>query len=244
MQPGSFIINGQYSTDLGCAIAHRPEIPAPVRKVRRLSVARRDGDILLDDEAYENVPFTLELSLKADTPEEAIARRDALFFAFTSGAYVPLTTYLDPDKTYDVLLVDMAFQGGRSLRNHQLVTLSLSAKPYKRLHVGLSYTLTGAGALLNPTRYQSKPFVTVQGTGDVALSVNGVPFTVENLNGHVRLDAEARQATQLVDGVLVNRNNDVLTREYPVFLPGSNTLSWTGAGVTSVVVEPRWRSLL
>lgn len=86
----------------------------------------------------------------------------------------------------------------------------------------------------------SKPKMTLEGTGTVEISVNGLGvFSYEFPEGETKVIIDSEIEDAYLDGTLKNRN---MNGEFPVLQPGTNTIEWTG-NVTNIEIEPRSRWL-
>lgn len=105
-------------------------------------------------------------------------------------------------------------------------------------------TLTRSGtSVKNVYDFKSFPTITVNGTGDVSVSVSGIRVSIDNMTRPVTIDTEPMLAYYIKpDGSIENEGNKVTLDddEWPVLQPGANTITWTG-NVSSIVVEPNWR---
>lgn len=121
--------------------------------------------------------------------------------------------------------------------------MTLNVKPYKFLidsikREGLSSPLT----ITNPMFVPSKPLITLHGTGDCTLVVNGEPFVFKGITDSIIIDSE-NEFCYSENGLLIENENDkMFTLDYPELVKGVNTLSWT-TGFT-LDIEPKWRTLI
>lgn len=70
---------------------------------------------------------------------------------------------------------------------------------------------------------ESEPIITIYGTGNVSVTLNGNAFSINNVEDYVTIDSQMQDAykdTQL-------KNND-MTGEFPILQCGENILTWTG----------------
>ena len=98
-------------------------------------------------------------------------------------------------------------------------------KPFEVVNVGLE---------------ESKPIMTIKGSGTIELSINGVgvfSYTFPDGEDKVVIDSEKEDA--YLGTVLKNRN---MLGEFPTLARGINRITWSG-NVTSISVEPRSRWL-
>lgn len=244
MKRGAFIFDGVNSEDLNTLIQYRPIVDAPMRKVETKSPYGIDGDIPFDEGSYSNTEMELILVVNG---RNVIADRQALYNVMdTRGMYKEFIPFFDPEKIYRVMLMDkVQFENTHMYGNAQAVSVKFTIKPYKYLVKNDPVTISGtSGTITNPTNYVSQPIIKVTGTGNVTLKVNGEDFNIRNLPNHITLNSERYIAYQEdTSGNLINMNDRVGTREYPILKPGVNTISATGS-VTKIEIQPRWRSLV
>ena len=196
-----------------------------------------------DEEAYNNtiIPLSLYVEGKNRTASDS---RELIFSWFNTGKYIDFIPYFDPEKIYKVMPMSAPKFTSMYYMNEGLsVEVSLTVKPYKYYIPGTDLVLTAAGSIFNPTVTPSLPRLKVYGTGNITLNFNGVLFVMEGVVDHIVLDSELGIAYNESSAVLLNENNKVFTRKYPVLNPGANAISWAGT-VTSIEIEPRWRTLI
>lgn len=92
--------------------------------------------------------------------------------------------------------------------------------------------------IVNRGNVESRPKITLHGSGNVALSLNGLSVISLNINDYITIDVDGMNAYR--DGVLMNRS---VKGDYAnlAFRRGTNTLSWDGS-ITEINVEDfsRW----
>lgn len=238
---GEFLIGDYTSEDLKSVIEHRPVIVKPKRKFTEQEVAFRSGTLIFDEKSYSNTPMELSLYFKANSETERNDLRDKITFAFDSAGYLPFVPYFDNTKVYLVKTTEPpSFSGSRIMGNIEKYTVSLTVKPFKELIESSKLTLTNGQTLNNPTYHPSKPVFEISGTGDMTLNVNGVGFILKNIQGSIVVNSVIPSVYRNSSGTVYNEENKGYTREYPMLKPGNNTITWTGAGITKVMLEPRW----
>ena len=136
------------------------------------------------------------------------------------------------------------FKGNSTFRHFDVFEVTFSVKPFKYLIGSGTYELLGSSTILNPTPYEAEPLITIQGSGDCTLTINGIEYVVKNIVDEVILDSEIQHCYKTVNGLLVNENSKMYSIDFPVFFPGNNVITWTGAGVTAIKIKPKWRSLV
>lgn len=244
LKSGEFLLGDYSSHDLNSLIEYRPVIQKPRRKVGAKSVYGRSGDLLFDEEAYENTPLELELYFKAETEEERNDLRDLITYVFDSGAYIPFVPYFDKNKIYLIQATQApVFSGSVAFGYKEKYTVAFTVKPFKKLIESDQITLTSGQTLINPSRYHSKPVFTIAGSGDMTLNVNGTNFIIKDIQGSIIINSEIPSAYRNISGEVYNEENKIYTRDYPALKSGNNVISWTGSGITKVDIETRWRTL-
>lgn len=241
--PGSFIINNVHSDELNSQIQHRPEIYTPKRKVNFIEVKGRSGAVPFDEESYENTPMTLSLFTKGETEDEVTNKREQIVYAFDSGSYAEFIPYFDSGKIYKAMLSDgPIFSGSGTYKNILPYSLELTIKPFKYYRNQLKVEVTNGVTLVNPSFYISEPKITLYGSGDSTLTINGKTFVVKNIQEFITIDSEIAHSYKEVNGVITPQDSKTYTLDYPLFSKGNNVISWTGS-ITKVEIEPRWKTL-
>lgn len=237
------MLDGVSSSVYGTLLQSRPDIPTPKRRVEFITSFGRDGSDPYDEEVYANTEVELNLFIHGTSEYNASENRDRVFNWFDSGKYMEFVQQYDPTKIYHVMMINpLTFTTRWFMEEHQMATVGLTIKPYKYYRDISPIILTTSGSVTNPYSKQSKPLIRIAGNGDITLTINGLPFILKGVAGHIYIDSENYFAYRDDSGIYLNENRKVYTREYPVLKPGVNTISWSGS-VTQVRIEPRWRSL-
>jgi phage-related protein len=81
----------------------------------------------------------------------------------------------------------------------------------------------------------------IYGQGDLGITVNDKAFLLKAVTDYVTVDSEIMNCYKEDLGVLTSKNNSMIG-EFPIFVPGENSISWTG-NITKIEITPRWRWL-
>lgn len=201
-----------------------------------------DGDTPFDEEGYSNTIMNLNIYIEGSN-RTASENRELMYNWFDTGKYIDFIPYFDPGKIYKVMPSSPPkFTSVYYMGEGQIMEIALTVKPYKYYIPIPDIVLTDPATIYNPMLKTSLPKFKIYGTGDVTLSINGVPFVIKDIDGHVVIDSQLGIAYNEANAVLVNKNNKIFTKKYPVLNPGMNSISWEGS-VSSIVIEPRWRTL-
>jgi len=98
-------------------------------------------------------------------------------------------------------------------------------------------TLWSNGSITNPGTVNSEPVLFLMGNGNITLAINGISIQLTGISGSITIDSVLKDAYN--GSTLLNNQ---MLGDFPVFLPGVNTISWTGS-VSSLHVTPNWRWL-
>ena len=243
MKGGSFILDGVNSEDYNVLIQRTPLIETPARRVELKNAFGVHGGIPYDERAYDNT--SLELLMFIDGKDKIKDREKVDSLLRNTGVFKELIPYWDPDKIYYIMNSDKTqYESPSWYGEKQTLQANFTVKPYKYLRDVLDISFAKSMAITNPMENEvSQPLITIEGTGDVTLTVNGTSYLIQNVTQSVTIDSE-RYSTyrRLSSGFTENQNSKYRQKNYPIFTPGSNSISVSG-NATKVSVKPRWRSL-
>lgn len=235
MMQNYIILNGNISTNItGLMIQELPPISKPKQRVQTEEIDGRDGDIItpLGYGAYDK-EFLIGLSYNYDI-DEVIA------YFNTSGT---VTFSNEEDKYYNYEIIEQI--NFERLIRYKTAKVRMHIQPFKYSVEDNSktYTFTEDNeqlSIYNVGNIYSKPTLTITGTGNIGISLNGVQiFQIElGTIGSITIDTTQMEAYQ--GTTLLNR---IVTGNYDNFKlnVGKNTITFTGS-VTSVEIEnfSRW----
>ena len=232
------IINGQSSMEVnGLLISELPPITKPQMRVTAEEIDGRAGDIVteLGFSAYDK---EISIGLHGDFDID-----DVIDFFNQSGK---ITFSNEPDKFYNFAQYD-AIDFEKLIR-FKTAKVKFHVQPFKfglneseKTFVFSSSATSGELSIRNNGNYPSRPQITLTGSGNVNLSINGAQVMVINMtqNPVITLDSTAMNA-YAPDNSLMNRQ---VTGNYDnlVLKSGKNTISFTGS-VSQIAVNnySRW----
>lgn len=228
------VLNGYKSTDIkGLLIQSLPPISKPLMRTNIEAIDGRDGDIVtkLGYSAYDK---QMTIGLHGDFNVD-----DAIQFFDSEGTVVFSN---EPDKFYNYqILAQIDFA---RLVRFKTATVTFHVQPYKYSAVDDLYTYNVDEVdeffIVNRGNVDSKPTMTIYGSGTINLSINGRELFVINLGDSEYITIDSAQMNAYHDNILMNR---AVIGDYDnmSFRVGTNTVSWTGE-VTKVEVEKyaRW----
>lgn len=223
----SFIWQGKDSyLDYGIVINILPNETTPEQDVTDIPIIGRDGTLTIDNNAKKNYNLTMTCSLidwtKLDSIKAWLTSSGSLIFNWS------------PQYQYTARL-DNRIDISQELANLGEFPLIWKMKPYKMSTSNADITLTSAGTVINPSSQSSKPIIKLFGTGNGTLTINGSVITLTGLSSYATINSD--MGDMYKDTNLIN---NAMSGNFPLLVPGNNTISFTGS-ITSIVITPNWR---
>ncbi len=243
---GTIVWNGITSRSISLIVERPPDYVVAERDYEATHILGRNGDLLTDNKSFKNVqqPYDIAFgSLEKTHSEMAAAVSEWLHSA--SG-------YARLEDSYDLDHFRMAYYMEETelenILNHLgRATINFNCMPYRFLKSGdrpVMFTTTGQ-ILLNPTRFEALPLITVYGTGAATLTVNDMTIKIKEIGNQITLDSDLGEAYMISSsGIATSKNDqiewaDAIHHAFPFFHSGQNRIAFTGS-VTKVEVTPRW----
>lgn len=234
---GLIVYGGESSSSYGMVVAEAPAYERPKRKQTIYNVPGRNGSIIFQQDAWEDVNRSYNVWLAEDGTHTLAERVDALEAWLNSKTgYIRLEDNFEPD------IFRLAYYSGgdgftNNLTQYGEATLSFTCRPERFLKSGATSIAVDDGAVLtNPTRYASKPLIYIEANGTVQISINGVTITAE-VTDYLYIDCESMNAYRQIN----EYKNDKISGAFPVISPGSNGVGITVTGtLVGVEITPRY----
>lgn len=227
--------NGKSSDDLNVFVEHFPSQSRATKKYSRISVPGRNGDLIFEEDSFENEIQPYEIYISAKEQKIPFAARKVSEWLFSAKGYQRLVDSYDPD------VFRLAFFSGpldveNILNMFGRATIEFDCKPQRFLVSGEEETRYFAAAkITNPTAFTALPLITVYGNGTGALNISGTVVNFLSIDESIDLDCETQNAFKGV----TNLNNTISAPEFPKLFGGENEISWSG-GIESIRITPRW----
>lgn len=230
-----FTFDGVTSASMDVYISGEGTFNAPERVYDMQVIPGRNGALALDEKRFENVELTYPAFIfKNDGTDFETAISTLRNSLLSRNGYKRLTDTYHPDEFRLAIYKNGLEVSPTNINRAGEFELVFTCKPQRYLTSGeTTVTKTSSGSITNPTKFDARPLLVVTGTGN--LTVNGVQIAISKTP--TTIDCEAMEA---YNGT-VSRNGDIVMtpNEFPVLSPGSNTIT-LGAGITKVVITPRW----
>ena len=226
-----FTFKGIDSRDIGIIVTSMPETVRPERRMESITIVGRNGTLHTDEEVYESYDRTMECAIKKRAMLDEIAA-----WLVGSGE---MTFSTEPDKVYRVTISNK-ISIAQMMRMFQKFQVIMDTQPFKYNinQFADELTLTAPTIIHNSGTVYSEPIITVYGSGDITLSINGTDFPLYGVNESITIDSEMMEVFKGT----ANQNSKYGGETFPRFEVGENTISWTG-NVTKIEIQPKWRWL-
>lgn len=226
---------GKSSDDLRVTVERYPSQPRPRRRQEAQSIPGRNGNLLIVEDAYDNVLQPYEVYLSAERDGLPPAARAVAEWICAPKGYQRLEDSYEPD-VFRLAYYEGPLDISNILNRFGRATLEFNCKPQRYLKSGeRAAALTASGARLSNPGMESRPLITVYGTGAGTLTAGGRTVQLKSLDGWLTLDCDLQNAYKGTQ----NKNSAIFAPEFPVLPPGESAVTWTG-GVTRVEIIPRW----
>ena len=243
---GLIVSGGEASSDFGMVVAQAPSFDKPSRKMTTYTVPGRNGAVLFQQDAYNDVTRSYQVWIAEAITEDSggsivsgtLPERVAAIteWLFSKNGYTRLEDSFEPD--YFRLAY---YKGGDNFTDELLqvgqATLKFTCRPerfYKSAETPI--VVTNGDSMYNPTKFKSKPLIHIETASEqtVTVSINGHTITAE-VDDYINIDCERMNAYRQAGE---NKNTDI-SGEFPTIDPGANGIVITGT-VSKVTITPRY----
>ena len=231
---GLIVYGGESSSDYGMVVSEAPAYERPVRKQTVFTVPGRNGAVIYQDDAWEDVTR----SYKVWTAEDVDSLTDKVdaFEAMLNS----MKGYQRLEDNFESDVYRLAYySGGDSFSNNMTqygeATITFTCRPERYFKAGeFPIEVVNSDVIINKTRFNAKPLIHIEGSGTVTVQIGGNTISA-TVTDYINIDCETMNAYRLA----AENMNDKISGDFPVILPGSNTVGITGT-TTLVTVVPRF----
>lgn len=241
---GLIVFGGERSDDYGMVVSEAPSFERARRKQTVITVPGRTGDVVFQEDAWEDVPRPYNVFIAEDLQEDSggnisgtLAERVDEFEAMLNSktGYQRLEDNFEPDvyrRAY--------YSGGDGFTNELLAvgraTINFTCDARRFLKSGETpIQVSNGDAIVNPTRFKSKPLIHIEASNKtIGITINGKTITAV-VADYINIDCEKMNAYRLA---AENKNADI-SGDFPTIASGSNTITITGTP-TKVTIKPNW----
>ena len=226
--------HGKSSDDVGVIVERYPSVTIPTRKQEKISIPGRSGDLIIEQDAYENYTQRYDIYVSAEQPRLTTVSHIVAEWLMMKG-------YQRLEDSYWKDTFRLAcYKGGTSIENvlnrFGRATIEFDCKPQRYYKSGdLTLILENGQQLANPSPFTAKPLLHISGSGSGTVSDGTNTLTLTDCDD-ITVDCDIMQIYQGT----TNKNN--VGAGAFLALGKESTITWTG-GITAVTLTPRWWTL-
>ena len=218
------------ASDKGILVTSLSPITKASERIERIVIDGRDGDIAIS-QGFDTYNKTIQIGLTKDFDINYLINwlqgESKIIFSDEYQFY------------YNARIVNQI--DFRRLLRFKTATIIFQVQPYKFLIEENTIDTTSLTFEVENKGYvESKPIMTIHGSGEIAVAINGLQICTLFLdtNDNITIDSILEEAYQGTTAVLRNRSMNGI---FPTLESGINTITLTGA-VTRTIVIPmsRW----
>ena len=232
----TFIFNGKTNTEFGLRVAEGKKISTSVFDVERVAVPGRDGDLLISNNRLNSAELSFPVNF---VKEKGLIATEVYKISewLNVAGYKDLIISYDPDFIYRAAYLE-TFSIEETMRQFGKTTINFVCYPIKFYKQGRKTQKLTNGASFNGLgNVNAKPIITLVGTGDCTLTINGRKTKLRGVQGKITLDM---QANQVFKDNLPAWDKVVRSSQFqmPYYDFGRNLVSWDGD--FEVFTIPNW----
>lgn len=256
------------SIDRHVRVAEIAGIPSAEARGKAIEIPGRDGTLWLSDGAYKDISVKVDMEVAAAYYDAAAVwlsgSGNLILSPFSTYGYNANTGALEistPTYYYEARIVKgFEMKRGIFVNGCYRATVEFTCKPFRKLLNEPTITLTQPTASTNGNGNRTaRPVITVNGSGNINLLVNGASVLMTGVNQSITIDCDAMMAYKGDDNlspqVTIMPHADTGEEVWPTLNPGTNAVNWSvsaadtgstqqeaaASSVTSVVIQPNWR---
>lgn len=232
----TFTFNGKKNTEFGLRVAEGKKITTSSPDVERISVAGRDGELLISNNRLNSAELSFPVNF---VKEKGLIATEVYRISewLNVTGYKDLTISYDPDFIYRAAYLE-TFSIEETMRQFGKTTINFVCYPVKFYKQGrVKQTLMNGATVNGIGNVNAKPIITLRGSGDCTLAINGRKTKLRGIQNSIVLDM---QANQVYSGNLPAWDKVVRSPEFqmPYLDYGRNLISWDGNFTAEVI--PNW----
>lgn len=228
-----FDFNGVRSTTYGLYVQTFPPITTGEERAVFKPIPGHSGTLTLIEgpAVYDDIVLSVDCFVRSLTYLDTIA-------AWLRGGGT-LVLGNDSTRSYVARCVNQ-LEMAKLVRTaqHRTLTPVFRCSPYRYAYpqaAAVEYT-TSPGTINNTGTADAEPVITVEGSGDITLTIGAKTLQIAGLASAITIDVPAGLAYNGVTNLTAS-----LTGDWPMTIPpGSSAVSWTGT-VTKVTITRPWR---
>ena len=234
---GTLVINGMSSDNYNMYLTDAGIYGMAERDIEKLKVAGRNGDLLLDNHRYNNVPLSYPAIIRDDFARNY---QDFMDFILSNKGYMRVEDSFNPDIfMFAVYTGEVDAKKVERYGKDGVFNMTFERKPERYLKSGeFPIEITSNTSIFNQYRTDALPIVRVYGTG--ALTIGDTTITINSVSEYVDIDCETQDAYK--GSTNCNGNITLNNGDFFKLKSGANAVTMANT-ITKIVVVPRWWTL-
>lgn len=239
----SVVWSGKDLNDFGMRLHADLKFDGVERDVDEIEIPGRNGVVVRDNQRFkpvdQNFEFTISLLKGKSNLENQIKEAQSFIsglYGFKDFSWTGEPNYIFKAKVND--------KSSTSRSNPLRATVAVPVKLFPMKYLKASYdtarTLKSGESFQNKGTQVAYPIITLTGTGNITLTVNGKKFVLKNITDGVVIDSENQVVSDL--SKKHSQMDKVYSYPFPNLKIGSNTVSWDNTAFTGTIIE-RWCEL-
>ncbi len=221
-----FIFNDVNSKDRGVIVNNLPPISKPERSFEEINVPGRNGNLYIDNKCYNSFQYEITCTLMPGCNIRTIVQ-------WLNGLG-KLTICTELDKFYNVVIKNQIdFEQVYRVCNEFTIIFDVNPIAYSVREKELTLT-NNTQFIIKESTYEIKPYLKISGSGNITLTINNKSVVLKSIQEYIELDCELEEAFKENE----NCNSKVECDEFPILIPGQNSISWIGT-VSSIQIRYR-----
>lgn len=231
---GLIVYGGETSSDYGIVVGEVPSFDKPTKRSNVFNVQGRNGSIIFQDGSFDDVTRSYKVWIAEENNDLADKVNAVSGWLYSKSGYQRLEDSFEPD------VFRLAYyNGGNDISNELMLygetTIQFTCRPERFLKSGEDViAVTNGDKLNNPTRFEAKPLIHIEGSGTVTVSISGKSMTASIVD-YINIDCDRLDAYRLPSE---NKNANI-SGTFPTLIVGTNTIGLTGS-ITKCTITPRF----
>ena len=212
--------NGTSFNSMGIIIEKTPIPNKPKHSYTEYTIPGRSGYLAIDNKTYEPLLLSLECHLDTNNVDMNEIR------AWLDG-YGELQ--INNERVYTGFISNaISFE---KIMNFRKFIIQFTLQPIAKAVEATTVNALSLSTLAAETYTTTYPTITITGSGDISLSINGIEFTLDDADGTYVLDCDAK---------VITKNNinqsSIMSGEFPYIVDGDNSIVKSGT-ITALTIE-------
>lgn len=227
-----FWLDGMCCADYGINLQGPVGFDSPTLKTTSISIPGRNGDLHIDEGAFNNLTGRANCFALQEGVEQALF--SAAKWLLLHSGYRRLETSEEPDY-YRLACVTNGPEIAIRMRLLAPFSINFDCQPQRFFKSGeRAITLQTQDTLYN-IGFPALPLIKINGSGGGNLYIGNYKVQILELTDYIVLDSETQNAYRETQ----NKNNAISTDNFPILQSGENMISWDGQ-INSIEITPRW----